>query len=148
MSELADEFEVVLARRDITVGGRAVTIRELTIEQAAVLHEAVSALLAALMPQYEDPGIGAGQVLAALEQHWRPHAVALLQASTGQPATWLASLGAADGSLLMVHFAALHAGFFGTRLELARPPAPSRKSRSASASASPASSGTGTPPTH
>lgn len=144
--QAADDLDVLLPQRQALVGGRAVTVRELTFAQALGLHAAVQAVLAPLLDQYEE-GIDTDQVVAALAQQ-PAHAMALLQAASGEPADWLAALGPADGYLLLVHFVSVHVGFFVTRLELLRQAAQSRANRSASASASPGSSGMATPLTH
>lgn len=142
-----DDADILLAQRQVAVGGRQVTVRELTFAQALDLHADVQAVLAPLQAQYTGDGIDSDSVTAALAQH-PSQALTLLAASTGEPADWLAALGPADGYLLMVHFVSVHVGFFAMRLELLRQVALSRAKRSASASASPASSATGTPLTH
>lgn len=147
MSEAADDLDALLPlQRQASVGGRTVTVRELTFAQALDLHQAVHAVIAPLQEHYA-AGLDSDQLVASLAQH-PAHALALLQAATGEPAEWLAALGPADGYLLLVHFVAVHVGFFVTRLELLRQAALSRATRSASASVSPASSGMATPLTH
>lgn len=143
----ADDADILLPPRQVAVGGRTVTVRELRFAQALDLHAAVQAVLAPLHAHYTDDGIDSDNVTAALAQH-PAQALALLAASTGEPPDWLAALGPAEGYLLLVHFVAAHVGFFVTRLELQRQVALSRAQQLASLSASPASSATGTPPMH
>lgn len=143
----SDDLDTLLPDRTVPIGGRAVTVRELTFAQAMALHDAVQAVLAPLLVRYQADDLDIDNVTAALAQQ-PPQSLALLQASTGEPPDWLAALGPSDGYLLLTHFVAVHTGFFATRLELLRQAALSRVTRSALASASPGSSATGTPLTH
>lgn len=143
----SDDLDTLLPERTVPIGGRSVTVRELTFAQAMALHDAVQAVLAPLLARYQADGLDIDNVTAALAQQ-PAQALALLQASTGEPPDWLSGLGPSDGYLLLTHFVGVHVGFFATRLELLRVAALSRGTRSASASASPDSSATGTPLTH
>lgn len=149
-----DDLSILYPQREITVGGRALTVHELTFEQSLRLHATVAPLLDLLATHYDSPaGIGSDTVIDALAQHPQV-ACALLAAATGQPAEWIGALPEHEGYLLMMVFVGVHVPFFVARLETRAVSARAVKALAAmqaaktSAKSSRGSSATGTPTTH
>ena len=121
VSDAPDDLDILAPERAVQAGGRALTVRELTLRQSLDVHARLAPVLRTLAPYYAPGGDGVGvdTVLAALAA--APDvACALLALSTGQDETWIAALPERDGTTLLLTFIAVHIPFFATRLEVAR----------------------------
>ena len=110
----AAELEILHPERTIKVGGKAITLNELTFGDSLRLHAQVAPIVAGIeqmmrdrgndVPQYRDTlGVFAANLDATF---------ALMAVSAGCDEAWLRSLGSADGDLVMLTFWTANAGFF------------------------------------
>lgn len=120
-SRAADDFDINILAPDVNVqvGGRTLTVHELTLRQSLQVHARMAPVMRALAPHYAEGGDGVGveTVLAALAAE-PDLACELLALCTGQEESWIAGLPERDGTHLMLTFIAVHIPFFVTRLEL------------------------------
>lgn len=140
------DAEILFPERTVRVDGRDVTVHELTFGQSLRVTAQLAPVLDALAPDYAPggPGVTVEKIVTALAAH-PDVALALLTATTGQDAAWLADLPEAGGYLLLLTCVAVHIPFFVTRLALRFPPTPAA---TVSSTPSPGSSATGTPGLH
>lgn len=118
----ADDLSAALpeafAQEKVTVAGREVVVREMTIVQSLGIAARMAPVIVALQPHYADGGGGVtlGTVKAALEAHPDVY-LELLALSTGQPVEWLSALPERTGAHLLTLCVGVHVPFFVSRLE-------------------------------
>lgn len=141
----ADDLDALLPERTVTVAGRALTVRELTLRQSLQVHWAIKPVIAELAPAYAPGGSGVGvDTLFDALSLYPDVAIALLSHATGEPVDWLVTLPESQSTPLLLAFIGLHIPFFATRLELAH----QMTAAQALAKSSPVLSATGTTAPH
>lgn len=143
----ADDLAVLFPDRDIEVGGRTVTVRELRFQEQ-IRHNAVLAPLADafadIAPDVLASGEGVNRVWDVLAAHWGGVRT-LVAASVDQSVEWVESLSGPDGEALVLTWWSVNQGFFLRRL--LRPTLVRRAMQQAGAASLPSSSAPDTAPT-
>lgn len=115
-----EELAALHPERELTVAGRAVTVRPIGFIEGARRAAQIAPIVEALKPMGEPD---APAPLAAIEQVVAEHVevfLDLLALTTGEPRDWIAALDDADGQRLLLTFWSVNAPFFIRRMLLSR----------------------------
>ncbi|HDY5341444.1 TPA: hypothetical protein RQ688_002455 [Klebsiella pneumoniae] len=140
-----DDLSVLLSTRDITIAGRALTIREYTLLDVLSLGEPLNALTQSLADVMRTPWPALEEIEAVLARH-AADMPGLVARAVDQPVLWVAQLPGSDGQVLIDWWWTQNRRFFMNavvRLETIRA---TRAKLSASAASSQPSSGPDTIP--
>ncbi|MGO1069724.1 DUF6631 family protein [Lysobacter sp. CA199] len=111
----ADELTVLQPNRELPLGDRTVTVREIGFFESLRLHAQIAELVADLIEHTDDGNIDLSRLHRVCAQH--PEAtVELLAQASDQSVEFVHSLSAAHGDLLLLTFWAVNADFFLQRV--------------------------------
>ncbi len=111
-----EEAEILHPERTLALGGKQVTVRELTFAQemqALPVAEPIIKGLAELFSGDEEPGF------SDLEAVFYTHSdafLALVAMATGEPESWISGLSGAEGQVLALTFWSVNRRFFISRV--------------------------------
>ncbi len=115
---MSDDLNVLMPEQSLVIGGRTVTVRELTFAQTIALGSKLAPLLDSLSGFIGNESINPLMAVKTLGEHYEL-TLELLQLSTGLSLDELKGLGASKSHALMSVFFAVHLDFFAQRLIIA-----------------------------
>lgn len=113
----ATDLEILHPERDLQIGGKTVTVREIGFVEGMRIAGQVAPIIETMATFDDTPSLDA--VSALVGEHTETF-LDLMARCTDEPREWIESLGDADGQALLLCFWTVNANFFIRRLVVQR----------------------------
>lgn len=110
-AEPENDLDVLLSTRDITIAGKPITVREVTLVDSLVLHDSLAPMVASLADVMQTEYPRFEEVQQVLAKHATVLPV-LIAHCTDQPVEWVQTLPGSEGLALMDWWWAVNRRFF------------------------------------